>query len=100
MQRNRLAILAVTLILAAGARAASSEKVLFDFTLGSDGAYPTGGLVFDAKGNLYGTTESGGANLYGTVFQLTHSKSGWTENVLYSFTNGSDGAYPYGRAGL
>lgn len=96
MQRNRLAILAVTLILAAGARAASSEKVLFDFTLGSDGAYPTGGLVFDAKGNLYGTTESGGANLYGTVFQLTHSKSGWTENVLYSFTNGSDGAYPSG----
>jgi uncharacterized repeat protein (TIGR03803 family) len=96
MRANRLAILALTLISVSGARAASSEKVLFDFTLGSDGAYPTGGLVLDAKGNLYGTTENGGANFYGTVFQLTHSKSGWTESVLYSFTNGSDGAYPSG----
>jgi uncharacterized repeat protein (TIGR03803 family) len=96
MRTKSLAILAVTLMLTAGGWAASSEKVLFDFTVGSDGAYPTSGLVFDTKGNLYGTTENGGANFYGTVFQLTHSKSGWTENVLYSFTNGSDGAYPSG----
>jgi hypothetical protein len=85
MRGKSLAILAVTLMLTVGASAASSEKVLFDFTVGGDGAYPTSGLVFDTKGNLYGT-----------VFQLTHSKSGWTENVLYSFTNGSDGAYPSG----
>jgi uncharacterized repeat protein (TIGR03803 family) len=96
MRRNGLAILAVTLILTAGAWAASSEKVLFDFTLGGDGAYPTSGVIFDTKGNLYGTTENGGANFYGTAFQLMHTKSGWTENVLYSFTNGSDGAYPSG----
>jgi uncharacterized repeat protein (TIGR03803 family) len=96
MRSKNLAILSVTLILVAGAWAASSEKVLFDFALGSDGAYPTGGLIFDAKGKLYGTTENGGANFYGAVFQLTHSTSGWTENVLYSFTNGNDGAYPSG----
>jgi uncharacterized repeat protein (TIGR03803 family) len=96
MRGKSLAILAVTLMLTVGASAASSEKVLFDFTVGGDGAYPTSGLVFDTKGNLYGTTENGGANFYGTVFQLTHSKSGWTENVLYSFANGSDGAYPSG----
>lgn len=96
MRSRGLAILGVSLMLVAGAWAASSEKVLFDFSLGGDGAYPTGELVFDAKGRLYGTTENGGANFYGTVFQLTHSGSGWTEKVLYSFSNTSDGAYPSG----
>jgi uncharacterized repeat protein (TIGR03803 family) len=95
MRSNSLAILAVTLILVSGAWAASSEKVLFDFTLGG-GSNPTAGLVLDAKGNLYGTTEIGGPNSYGTVFQLTHSKSGWAQNILHGFANGSDGAYPSG----
>ncbi len=96
MRGNKLAIFAVILVLAAGAWAASTETVLFDFSVGNPGAYPTGGLIFDAKGRLCGTTESGGTNFYGTVFQLTHTSSGWTENVLYNFTNGSDGAYPSG----
>ena len=45
---------------------------------------------------LYGATELGGANNYGIVYQLTPSASGWTETVIYSFTNGFDGAYPLG----
>ena len=62
-----------------------------------DGDYPISGLVFDQAGNLYGTTEYGGASCdCGTVFQLTPSGSGWTETVLYSFTYGDDGAFPYG----
>lgn len=71
-----------------------SESVLYSFS-GSDGQYPEGGVVFDTSGNLYGTTRAGGAHGYGAVFELTPSGGGgWTETVLYSFTGGSDGAYP------
>ncbi len=52
-------------------------------------------MVFDQAGNLYGTTSQGGAHNAGSVFQLTPSGSGWTENVLYSFTNEEDGSFPY-----
>jgi uncharacterized repeat protein (TIGR03803 family) len=66
-----------------------------------DGAYPGGGLTFGADGTLYGTTEKGGANDYGTVFKLTPPGEGqtqWSETMQHSFTGGSDGAYP--MAGL
>ena len=57
----------------------------------NDGIYPTGGLVFDSQGTLYGTTLSGGSssncsNGCGTVFKLT---PGGTETIIYSF-----GSYP------
>ena len=78
------------------------EKVLHSFGNGADGAYPDAGLILDAAGNLYGTTESGGGpGNYGTVFELarTHANAvGWTEKVLHSFGNGTDGSDPY--AGL
>jgi uncharacterized repeat protein (TIGR03803 family) len=44
-------------------------------------------------GALYGTTQNGGANAYGSVFKVT---TGGKESVLYSFTGGPDGAYPLG----
>ena len=78
-----------------------TEKVLHSFNFnGSDGAEPFGGLVFDAFGNLYGTSLIGGIHGEGTVFELSPNGSGgWTEKVLHSFNiNGSDGALPY--AGL
>jgi uncharacterized repeat protein (TIGR03803 family) len=77
-----------------------SEKVLHSFGHGADGYYPYAGLVFDAYGNLYGTTPYGGAYGQGTVFQLKPNGSGgWTETVLYSFyPNGTDGFLPF--AGL
>jgi uncharacterized repeat protein (TIGR03803 family) len=73
------------------------EKVLHSFNYnGTDGAFPTGGLILDAANNLYGTTEQGGIHSQGTVFELTpHSNGSWTERVLLSF-NGSDGASPQG----
>lgn len=71
-----------------------TEKVLYSFN-GQDGAEPVASLIFDAKGNLYGTTSGGGANGAGTVFELTSSKGTWTEKMLYSF-NGQDGAEPEG----
>ena len=67
----------------------------FDSEYSGDGQQPEAGLTMDKKGNLYGTTFSGGANnYYGTVFKLSKSESGeWTETVLHSFT-GNDGFYP------
>ena len=77
-----------------------SYKVLYSFAGGpSDGASPQAGVIFDQAGNLYGTTEFGGAYGYGTVYELTPSGSGWTENVLYSFQNtkqSQDGGQPFG----
>jgi uncharacterized repeat protein (TIGR03803 family) len=53
---------------------------------GPDGAAPAAGVVFDDSGNLYGTTQGGGAYNSGTVFELTPSLQGqWTESVIYSF---------------
>jgi uncharacterized repeat protein (TIGR03803 family) len=72
-----------------------TESILHSFSGGSgaDGAYPAGGLVRDASGNLYGTTYQGGINGLGTIFEL--SEAG-TETVLYSFAGENDGEYPEG----
>lgn len=71
------------------------ESTPYSFQCGADGAYPWGGVTFDRFGNLYGTTTQGGTYGYGTVFKLIPNSDGtWNETVLYSFTNGQDGAYP------
>jgi uncharacterized repeat protein (TIGR03803 family) len=69
-----------------------TETILYSFCSGgqscSDGAVPKAGLIFDASGNLYGTTASGGAHSYGTVFEVSPPPSPgdkWKETVLYSF---------------
>ncbi len=70
-------------------------KVLYSFTGGDDGGEPAAGLIFDAAGNLYGTTASGGYLSSGTVFELMPTTNGkWTEKVLHSFTYSTDGALP------
>jgi uncharacterized repeat protein (TIGR03803 family) len=75
-----------------------SERVLYSFAGGTDGVNPFAGLVMDSAGNLYGTTNGGGANNSGTVFELVYSPTGYSERVLYTFAGGNDGAFPY--AGL
>jgi uncharacterized repeat protein (TIGR03803 family) len=70
------------------------EKVIHTFK-GKDGNAPAGGLVFDHKGNLYGVTQGGGNQGFGVVFKLTPSAHAWTEEILYSFTGGRDGGFPY-----
>ncbi len=57
------------------------ETVLYDFN-GNDGFNPNSGLLLDNAGNLYGTTESGGAEYSGVVFELSPYGSGWTEQAL------------------
>jgi uncharacterized repeat protein (TIGR03803 family) len=70
------------------------EKVLYSFNTAVDGAAPRASLIFDVAGNLYGTTSLGGAEHYGTVFELSPAGVGdWTEKVLHSFT-GRDGNDP------
>ena len=74
-----------------------SEKIIHTFSGGNDGAVPLAGLISDSNGNFYGTTESGGINGAGTVFQLTPNSSGtWSETILYTFNfDGSgDAAFP------
>jgi len=81
-----------------GKNGAWTRKILHNFNQdGVDGEAPTGGLIFDKDGNLYGTTQYGGASVEGTVYELTPSNGKWTEKVLHAF-NGKDGARPW--AGL
>lgn len=84
-----------------------TESVLYSFQGGSDGELPFGNVVFDAAGNLYGTTSRGGAGHVGcfqagcgTIYELSPTASGqWQETQLHAFTdNFGEGAEP--RAGL
>ncbi len=61
-----------------------TEKVLYSFTGGSDGGEPTS-LLLGHDGNLYGTTQTGGDNGYGVIFQLVPSGDSWEERVIASF---------------
>lgn len=73
-----------------------TETVLYSFHRVPDGRFPAAVLVQDATGNLYGTTENGGAYGRGTIFKLDTTG---TESVLYSFQGApTDGAFP--NAGL
>jgi len=62
------------------------ENTVYYFQYGTNGASPVGGLIFDASGNLYGTTNSGGELQGGTVFELTPSNGNWAITLLYEFT--------------
>jgi uncharacterized repeat protein (TIGR03803 family) len=83
------------------APAAAKETILHKFCSRdncADGSQPQAPLIMDKQGNLYGTTEFGGATGNGAVFELQHTSTGWKETVLYSFcpvvTNCSDGQEP------
>jgi uncharacterized repeat protein (TIGR03803 family) len=71
-------------------------SLLHVFCSFGDGELPASGVIFDTKGNLYGTTPGGGQPGYGTAFQLSPSGSGWTETILYTFSGGVDGGVPSG----
>jgi uncharacterized repeat protein (TIGR03803 family) len=71
------------------------ERVIYSFQAGTDGNSPISNLVFDAVGNLYGTTSEGGLGS-GTIFKLSPVGGGqWTESVVHAFAGPPDGAFPY-----
>jgi len=74
-----------------------TETVLYRFAGNPDGAVPDSEVVFDAVGNMYGTTLVGGTG-GGTVFQMTPSNGGWKESVLHTFigSDNGDGSRPMG----
>jgi uncharacterized repeat protein (TIGR03803 family) len=102
------ALTLIPFVLLHDARATSRETQLYAFPNRSDGDGPLGGLIADDAGNFYGTTEIGGVGAYRDVFEPQRKPTGagtvfklapdGTETVLYSFTGGSDGAFPF--AGL
>ena len=81
-----------------------SDRSLYAFAGGpGDGAASWSTVMSDSRGHLFGTTYYGGNGTCsigqypgcGVVYELTHSSTGgWTENVLYNFQGGTDGAYP------
>jgi uncharacterized repeat protein (TIGR03803 family) len=79
-----------------------TESALHSFAGGADGAFPQGGVVMDAKGELYGTTTYGGGSCSllgklgcGTLFSLVpKAGGGYEEKLLYQFTGKADGAEP------
>ncbi|MGB9253906.1 MAG: choice-of-anchor tandem repeat GloVer-containing protein [Candidatus Korobacteraceae bacterium] len=75
---------------------AGTPTALYYFTGGADGDDPLSGVIFDQAGNLYGTTNGGGAHGCGTVYELSPNGGRWTETVLYSFQCGTDGQNPIG----
>jgi uncharacterized repeat protein (TIGR03803 family) len=91
---NHILTLAVITV-CASSNGWAAEKVLHAFN-GTDGSEPRATLIWDAAGNLYGTTEIGGSANNGTVFELSKNADGsWTETVLYNFQGGSDGFAPW-----
>jgi len=79
-----------------------TETVLHLFAGVNDGSNPgSGDLIFDASGNIYGTTSEGGGGFCpglgcGTVFELARSGQRWTESILHAFNQSNDGNEPLG----
>ena len=85
----------VSVVGAVGAASAFGATLvpIASFT-GSNGQYPKAGLIFDSAGNLFGTTELGGANSAGTIFEI--AKNTTTIKSLASFNGASMGGLPLG----
>lgn len=105
---RRLAWTAAVMFASAVTAAGQTEHILHVFQAGNDGYFPENfPLVMDNAGNLYGTTSYGGGGnctfgVYtgcGTIYQLTppaQAGGAWTENIIWRFQGGVDGAIPAG----
>ncbi len=74
-----------------------TEKVLYSFAGGDDGASSISNVVIDSGGNLYGTTSEGGASCScGVIFKLAPDGQGnWTETIPYRFQGAPDAGFAY-----
>jgi uncharacterized repeat protein (TIGR03803 family) len=69
---------------------AGNYTILYKFTGGANGSFPSSGVILDAAGNLYGTTST-------LVYKLDRTGH---ETVLYTFTGGLDGGSPSGNLAI
>jgi uncharacterized repeat protein (TIGR03803 family) len=89
--KRTLSVLIIALLITVSS-SASTFKVFYTFNF-SNGSGPNGGLIRDAAGNLYGTTQLGGKSNRGVVFKLNAKGQ---QKILYTFTGASDGGIPIG----
>ena len=87
--------------LSPGSNGTWTEKVIYNFTGGTDVMSFHSYLAIDRAGNLYGyrenCTSSSGVLSYGGIFQMQANANGtWTENILHTFSGGNDGGVPFG----
>jgi uncharacterized repeat protein (TIGR03803 family) len=81
-----------------GPRGTWTERVLYSFQGGTDGANSISNVIVGSTGDLYGTTSENGdpSCSCGTIFKLsTTDGQTWTETVMHRFTGSPDGAYAY-----
>jgi uncharacterized repeat protein (TIGR03803 family) len=79
-----------------GGAGSYTERVLHNFTGGTDGSQPAGVPVLDAHGDLFGVTQFGGTGGQGVVYEMQRTATGYTEKLLHTFA--STGGLP--QAGL
>lgn len=95
--RLNVATLLLSLLLFPRSSAAATPEILYSFSAGGDGSYPSG-VIAGNSGMLYGATCNGGTSDSGAVYSLAAPPDGsgspWTKLTLYSFTGGSDGGCP------
>ena len=72
-----------------------AESVVYSFAATGDGTSPYGALLQASDGNLYGLTQSGGANNAGVAFRLQINPT-VTETILHTFGGSGDGLHPFG----
>jgi uncharacterized repeat protein (TIGR03803 family) len=82
-------------------KSGATEGVIHSFGSGTDATQPVGAVVFDNKGDLYGSASRGGNSACnnegcGAIFELKFEDESWAEEKLHQFTGGNDGASPYG----
>lgn len=81
----------------------AQESVIYSFLHnGTDGFTPTGGVVMDKNGNLYGVTNQGGPNMNGVAYELSppaQAGGDWTETILYNFGDNLAAGYNPGAGG-
>ena len=94
-----MAVVILLIIVSSHVLEAQTFTTLHGFSGMPDGSMPIGGLTMSASGDLYGTTEYGGAEGWGMVFKLVHTGGTWIMHPLYSFPSihhqgADDGAAP------
>ena len=76
-----------------------TESVISGFFGGAAGNYPSGGLVMDAAGDLFGVVSEGGLHNSGLLYELTPENGGWRQTNLYLFQSGN-GSDPIGTLAM